>query len=176
VNEKAPRTAEAESGWLRRGMGSAVVNLELKSLGWICEVAGIKDMVVSRSFAHTFSVFWHPNLSSSLMFYNSCRYRRVKIYDIVAYIYRPLLTHWHILNFVAQGFPIINLHLCILHPLLTPVIVQPRNTILRALEGLNFVADALFDEHTSCVLVDNGLFVLQYLVLVAVDVRRIENV
>ena len=64
------------------------------------------------------------------------------------------------LNLIPQPPPIIRLQFRILDALLTPILMHTTDMILRALEVVEFVADAFFDEDATGVLVCYRLFVL----------------
>jgi hypothetical protein len=66
----------------------------------------------------------------------------------------------HPLNPINQRPPAISLQLSILHPLLRPILMRPRNPPNHALEKQDLVAHALADENAARVLVDDRLFVL----------------
>jgi hypothetical protein len=66
----------------------------------------------------------------------------------------------HPLNPINQRPPAISLQLSILHPLLRPVLMRPRNPPNHALEKQDLVAHAFADENAARVLVDDRLFVL----------------
>jgi hypothetical protein len=67
----------------------------------------------------------------------------------------------HPLNLVAQATPVVRLQLGVLDPLLAPVLMQTADVILALLEMDEFVADALRNEDTPGMLLDNGFFVLK---------------
>jgi hypothetical protein len=66
----------------------------------------------------------------------------------------------HALHRVRQRAEILHLQLRRLDSLLRPILMQPADVVLRALEEEQFVAHALLDEDAAGVLVDDGLFVL----------------
>ena len=68
---------------------------------------------------------------------------------------RSLFSQWHTLNFLTQRPPIINLKLCIFDTLLTPILVQSANIVLRLLKVEQFVSYALLDENPASMLVDD---------------------
>jgi hypothetical protein len=66
----------------------------------------------------------------------------------------------HPLNPIDQRPPTISLQLSVLHPLLRPLLMRPRNPPDHALEKQDLVAHAFADEDAARVLVDDRLFVL----------------
>ena len=66
-----------------------------------------------------------------------------------------LFSQRHILNLLAQRSPIISLKLSILYTLLTPVLMQPADLVLGLLEEDQLIPDALFDEDSSGMLIDD---------------------
>jgi hypothetical protein len=73
---------------------------------------------------------------------------------------RPSISQRHAFHLFAQLPPIVRLHLCILHALLTPVLVKAADVVLAALEEEYLVTDALLHEDGSRVLRYYGLLVL----------------
>ena len=61
----------------------------------------------------------------------------------------------HVFDLVAQCPPIIGLELRILDPLLTPVLMQSADVILRLLENDQLIANAFLDENPASVLIDD---------------------
>lgn len=70
------------------------------------------------------------------------------------------ITQRHPLNPIDQRPPAISLQLRILHPLLRPLLMRPRDPPDHALEEQHLVPHALLDEHAARVLVDDRLLVL----------------
>lgn len=83
--------------------------------------------------------------------------------DIDALVLVPgfLIPKRHTLDRINHTTEIVSLEFRILDTLLSPVLVESRDTILCCLEELNFISDAFLDEDTAGVLVDDGLFVLK---------------
>jgi hypothetical protein len=71
-----------------------------------------------------------------------------------------LLHRGHALYLFTQSPPVVRLQLCVLHTLLTPLLVQSANVILALLKVKKFIPNTFFNEDTSGVLLDDGLFVL----------------
>jgi hypothetical protein len=82
-----------------------------------------------------------------------------------------LVSKGHTLHLLAQSPPVVGLKLGILDSLLTPVLVQSTDMILRLLEELKLVADAFFDKDSTGMLLDNGLLVLKRM-LALIDGKR----
>ncbi len=78
---------------------------------------------------------------------------------------RSLLLHLfaqgHSFQLVQQSPPVIRQQLSILDPFLCPILVPPRNVVLRALEGDELVADALLDKYGVVVLLHDRFLVLR---------------
>jgi len=71
-----------------------------------------------------------------------------------------LITQRHALNFFAKSSPVVGLKFGILDPLLSPVLMQPRDLILAVLEEEQLISDALPNKNATGMLVDNALLVL----------------
>ena len=71
------------------------------------------------------------------------------------------ISSWHVFDLVAQCPPIIGLEFGIFDPLLTPILMQSANMILRLLEKDELIANAFPDKDPASVLIDNRLFVLR---------------
>lgn len=74
------------------------------------------------------------------------------------------VTQRHALNPIDQTPPAVSLKLCVLHPLLRPLLVRSRNAPDRALEEDDLVAHTLLNEHATSMLIDNRLLVLRQIV------------
>ena len=61
----------------------------------------------------------------------------------------------HIFDLVTQCPPIIRLELRILNPLLTPVLMESADVILRLLEKDELIANAFPDKDSASVLIDD---------------------
>lgn len=72
-----------------------------------------------------------------------------------------LFARRHSLNFFAESSPILCLQLGIFDALLAPILMEPAYMILALLEEYDLVADALRDENTPSMLLDDALFILQ---------------
>lgn len=71
-----------------------------------------------------------------------------------------LVAERHAFQVVQQAPPVISEHLRILHTLLRPVLIPPRDVILSVLEMNQLIAKTFLDEYRAVVLVDNGFLVL----------------
>ena len=71
-----------------------------------------------------------------------------------------LIAHRHVLNLLAPSSPIVCLELCVLDPLLAPILMQSAHVVLALLKEVELIADAFLDKHSTGVLIDNGLLVL----------------
>jgi len=69
-------------------------------------------------------------------------------------------TQRHPLDLFAQRSPVFSLEFGIFHPLLAPVLVESTDMVLALLEVEKLVTNALLDENSSCVLLNNAFFVL----------------
>lgn len=65
------------------------------------------------------------------------------------------ITQRHILHLLAQCFPITRLQFGILHPLLTPVLMQLADMILALLKVRQFIPYAFLDENAPRMLIDD---------------------
>lgn len=71
-----------------------------------------------------------------------------------------LLARGHTFNLLTQGPPVLRLKLGVLHALLAPLLMQSTNVILALLEVQKLVTNALLDEDTPRMLLDDALLVL----------------
>lgn len=76
-------------------------------------------------------------------------------------IQTALLPGRHALDFITELSPVISLEFRIFDPLLAPVLVEATDVILALLEMAELISDTLLDENAACMLLYNGLFVLQ---------------
>lgn len=71
-----------------------------------------------------------------------------------------LVAQGHSLNLLAQSSPVVRLQLGVFDALLTPILMELADVVHGLLKEHCLISDALLDEDTTCVLVDNRLLVL----------------
>ena len=77
------------------------------------------------------------------------------------------VTKWHALKAIEQAAPVVGKHLRVLDPLLGPILVPARDIVLGVLEVDKLVAETFLDKDRPVVLIDNGFFVLLFVLACA---------
>lgn len=72
-----------------------------------------------------------------------------------------LLADRHAFDLFGQGPPVLRLEFGVLDPFLAPILMQPTDVVLRGLEEVELVPDALLDEDAPRVLGHDGLLILE---------------
>lgn len=71
-----------------------------------------------------------------------------------------LFARRHAFHLLAQCPPVLRLELCVLDAFLTPVLMQSADVELALLEIEKLIADALLDEDSACMLLNDAFLVL----------------